>query len=236
MSRREDLNEFYRILDELQQRVGGCRRLQECTGKSGWPERGVYFFFEDGEFREDQKTLRVVRVGTHAITATSRTTLFNRLYTHRGHSDLGGNHRGSIFRKRIGEALWKVKPQPITSPRLGVFAAVLPVPSDWLRLRWNARSAPISDRCPFSGSTFLTSPAGVATVRIWNSIPLRCSAISSGLPLIRPRRSGWDCNQARERFKNPACGTRTTSRNSMTRCSLENSGLTSAALLLDTRA
>lgn len=75
MSRREDLNEFYRILDELQQRVGGCRRLQECAGKSGWPERGVYFFFEDGEFREDQKTLRVVRVGTHAITATSRTTL-----------------------------------------------------------------------------------------------------------------------------------------------------------------
>ena len=112
MSRREDLNKFYEILAELRERVGGCRRLHECTGKSGWPERGVYFFFEDGEFREDQKTPRVVRVGTHAITATSRTTLWNRLHTHRGHSDLGGNHRGSIFRKRVGEALWKVKPHP----------------------------------------------------------------------------------------------------------------------------
>jgi hypothetical protein len=107
MNRTEDLNEFYGILGELLVRVGGCRRLSDCTGKSGWPERGVYFFFEDGEFREDQTTLRVVRVGTHAITATSKTTLWNRLHTHRGHSDLGGNHRGSIFRKRIGEALWK---------------------------------------------------------------------------------------------------------------------------------
>ena len=112
MSRSEDLNTFYELLGELRERVGGCRRLQECTGKSGWPERGVYFFFEDGEFREDQNTLRVVRVGTHAITATSKTTLWSRLHTHRGHSDLGGNHRGSIFRKRIGEALWKVKQHP----------------------------------------------------------------------------------------------------------------------------
>lgn len=112
MNRTEDLNEFYKILGELRERVGGCRRLSDCTGKSGWPERGVYFFFEHGEFREDQKTLRVVRVGTHAITATSKTTLWNRLHTHRGHSDLGGNHRGSIFRKRIGEALWKVKTHP----------------------------------------------------------------------------------------------------------------------------
>ncbi len=112
MSRCEDLNTFYELLGELRERVGGCRRLQECTGKSGWPERGVYFFFEDGEFREGQKTMRVVRVGTHAITATSKTTLWNRLHTHRGHSDLGGNHRGSIFRKRIGEALWKGKSHP----------------------------------------------------------------------------------------------------------------------------
>jgi hypothetical protein len=112
MSRREDLNSFYEILGELRERLGGSRRLRNCTGKSGWPESGVYFFFEDGEFREDQNTLRVVRVGTHAITATSKTTLWNRLHTHRGHSDLGGNHRGSIFRKRIGEALWKVKTHP----------------------------------------------------------------------------------------------------------------------------
>ena len=51
----------------------------------------------------------MVRVGTHAITDSSRTTLWNRLRTHRGNSDLGGNHRGSIFRKRIGQALWKTR-------------------------------------------------------------------------------------------------------------------------------
>lgn len=112
MARKGDLDCFYEILDDLRQRIGGCRRLHDCTGKSGWPKRGVYFFFEDGEFRDDQRTLRVVRVGTHAITASSRTTLWNRLHTHRGHSDLGGNHRGSIFRKRIGEALWKAEKHP----------------------------------------------------------------------------------------------------------------------------
>jgi hypothetical protein len=163
VSRREDLNEFYRILDELQQRGGGCRRLQECTGKSGWPERGVYFFFEDGEFREDQKTLRVVRVGTHAITATSRTTLWNRLYTHRGHSDLGGNHRGSIFRKRIGEALWKVKPQPHHLTQTWGFRSSASGPVRLAEASLEREVSTLSDRCPFSGSTFLTSPAGVAT-------------------------------------------------------------------------
>lgn len=105
MSRRDDLNRFYRILDDLRKQVGGCRELRHCTSKSGWPERGVYFFFENGELREDRNTARIVRVGTHAITATSKTTLWNRLHTHRGHSDRGGNHRGSIFRKRIGEAM-----------------------------------------------------------------------------------------------------------------------------------
>jgi hypothetical protein len=81
---------------------------KECTRRSGWPGRGVYFFFEDHEFREDGSTLRVVRVGTHAVSANSRTTLWNRLHTHRGASSGGGNHRGSIFRKRVGETLLQV--------------------------------------------------------------------------------------------------------------------------------
>jgi len=41
MSRVEDSNEFYELLDELQQRVGCCRRLSDCTAKSGWPTRSV---------------------------------------------------------------------------------------------------------------------------------------------------------------------------------------------------
>ena len=44
----------------------------------------------------------MVRVGTHALTATSRTTLWGRLRQHRGRlggrNPGGGNHRASIFR------------------------------------------------------------------------------------------------------------------------------------------
>jgi hypothetical protein len=105
MSRRDDLDEFYRLLGELRQRVGGYRLLHDCHGKSGWPERGIYFFFEDGEFREDGVTPRVVRVGTHAISKDSKTKLWTRLRTHRGSRKGGGNHRSSIFRLRVGEAL-----------------------------------------------------------------------------------------------------------------------------------
>lgn len=77
----------------------------------GWPSHGVYFFFEDGESREGGKTLRVTRVGTHALSETSKTTLWKRLSQHRGSvgggNPGGGNHRGSIFRLHVGTALIK---------------------------------------------------------------------------------------------------------------------------------
>jgi hypothetical protein len=75
-----------------------------------WPERGIYFFREDGENRSDTgKGPRVVRVGTHALTASSRTQLWDRLSQHKGVEKTGGgNHRGSIFRLIVGTALiWK---------------------------------------------------------------------------------------------------------------------------------
>ena len=105
MSRHDDLNTFYALLDRLKGKFGGFRYLRDCTGKSGWPERGLYFFFEEGELRQDGVNPRVVRIGTHAVSEGSETSLWDRLHTHRGHADGGGNHRGSIFRKRIGEAL-----------------------------------------------------------------------------------------------------------------------------------
>jgi hypothetical protein len=109
-----DLKRFYDLLDQLEQRVGGRRRLFECTGRLDWPHRGVYFFFEEGE----QKTgsgegPRVVRVGTHALTSGSKTKLWNRLSQHRGSARTGGgNHRGSIFRLLVGEALGNRDPAP----------------------------------------------------------------------------------------------------------------------------
>ncbi len=112
MNRREELDHFYRVIAILRENCTGFRYLKNCTRKSGWPARGVYFFFEDHEFREDGSTLRVVRVGTHAVSANSRTTLWNRLHTHRGAFGGGGNHRGSIFRKRVGEALLQIRSYP----------------------------------------------------------------------------------------------------------------------------
>lgn len=106
--RRQALDEFYEILTELEIEIGGKRYLSDCNGRMDWPLRGVYFFFEDEEYREDGVTPRVVRVGTHALTP-SASTLWGRLSAHKGNSKGtlpgGGNHRGSIFRLHVGTAL-----------------------------------------------------------------------------------------------------------------------------------
>ena len=107
VDRVSDTRRFYELMDRLEVRVGGTRLLAECTGGMGWPRRGLYFFFEPGEARSGSGTgLRVVRVGTHALKAGSRSTLWGRLSQHRGTArDGGGNHRGSIFRLLVGIAL-----------------------------------------------------------------------------------------------------------------------------------
>ncbi|SMB85151.1 hypothetical protein [Deinococcus hopiensis] len=100
------IRHFYTLLDDLEQRLGGRRLLKDCTSK-GWPHRGVYFFFEPGEQRTvTGEGARVVRIGTHAVSANSKTSLWNRLSQHKGKvRDGGGNHRGSIFRSHVGSAL-----------------------------------------------------------------------------------------------------------------------------------
>ena len=107
MDRLDALVRFYEILAELEKRLEGKKRLADCDGRMGWPKRGVYFFFEDGEERADSGVgLRVVRVGTHALKSNSGTTLWTRLYQHKGQEKTGGgNHRGSIFRLIVGTAL-----------------------------------------------------------------------------------------------------------------------------------
>ena len=103
-----DLNRFYELLRSLESAIGGRRTLSDCHGRMGWPLRGVYFFFEPGETRRDG-TPRVTRVGPHALTSSSQSSLWGRLAQHRGrvggrHAG-GGNHRGSIFRRHVGRAL-----------------------------------------------------------------------------------------------------------------------------------
>jgi hypothetical protein len=105
--RLEHLKEFYRLLGRLELANGGARLLADCTGRQGWPRRGVYFFREQGEERADTGSgPRIVRVGTHALKAGSSTSLWTRLSQHRGQARTGGgNHRGSIFRLIVGTAL-----------------------------------------------------------------------------------------------------------------------------------
>lgn len=102
--RKRDLAWFYQVLEKLEKRHGGRRFLTKCDGRMDWPDRGIYFFFENGQERVDSgRGNRVVRIGTHALKRGSKTTLWNRLSQHRGvHRSGGGNHRGSVFRLHIG--------------------------------------------------------------------------------------------------------------------------------------
>lgn len=102
----EDLDYFYSLLNKLNDGLNNGIRLGKTDGKMNWPKKGVYFFFGDGEFRKTSPfESRVVRVGTHAISKGSSSTLWNRLRTHRGTLKLGGNHRGSVFRLHVGNSL-----------------------------------------------------------------------------------------------------------------------------------
>jgi len=106
MNRLEDMRRLYSLLSRLENVVGGKRSLAGLGTARDWPQRGVYFFFEAGEGRSDSGTgPRLVRIGTHALGAGAQSTLQQRLRQHGGSSNGGGNHRGSIFRLLVGEAL-----------------------------------------------------------------------------------------------------------------------------------
>jgi len=108
MRRLDDLDRFYDLLADLERAVGGMRSLRDCTGYMDWPDRGIYFFFAPDESRDDGMP-RLTRIGTHAVSSGSGTALWDRLRAHRGINSGtfagGGNHRGSVFRKRVGEAI-----------------------------------------------------------------------------------------------------------------------------------
>jgi hypothetical protein len=107
------LMRFYSILDTLEQKIGGARRLADCSGRIAWPSKGVYFFREPGELRSDSGNgPRIVRVGTHALRTGSSARLWTRLSQHKGQEKSGGgNHRGSLFRLIVGSALITKKGQ-----------------------------------------------------------------------------------------------------------------------------
>jgi len=106
---KKDIHIFYSLMRALYRRQNGGRRLVDCTGRMDWPSRGVYFFIEDSQPLQTNRykplTLRITRVGTHAVSNGSKTTLWDRLHTHKGVGSGGGSHRSSIFRLHLGFAL-----------------------------------------------------------------------------------------------------------------------------------
>lgn len=104
VSKESDLKEFYRLMSLLERLPNQGLPLSALTGKLQMPSRGVYFFREPGEIWSSGVP-RVVRVGTHAVSAGSKSTLHSRLKAHLGSKSGMGNHRGSIFRLHVGNAL-----------------------------------------------------------------------------------------------------------------------------------
>lgn len=95
---------FSWLMNQLWMAQSGGRRIAETNGRQDWPSRGVYFVLAPGFGVEHGRMPRIVRIGTHAVSQGSKTTLWDRLSTHRGTSRGGGSHRSSVFRLHVGRA------------------------------------------------------------------------------------------------------------------------------------
>lgn len=104
--RAKDVTVLYAILKDPLLRETQLRPFSECSGSMTWPQRGLYIFYEPGYNRMLYSTEpKIMRVGTHAVSEGSSSSLWQRLKTHKGNEDFSGNHRGSIFRLHVGAAL-----------------------------------------------------------------------------------------------------------------------------------
>jgi hypothetical protein len=94
----------YEMFGQLSKTIG-LPNLREALSKD-IPKQGVYFFFDDAEPTKFSAIVpRLVRVGTHGVSAGSVATLRNRLRTHLGTRTGAGNHRASVFRLHVGRAI-----------------------------------------------------------------------------------------------------------------------------------
>lgn len=102
-ARIKDLKRLYSCIDAA--REGGLTfKFSELSNRK-LPKRGVYIFLDPREYNFLKTGPRIVRIGTHAVSSESKSTLRTRLRSHFGQIDGGGNHRGSIFRLHVGRAL-----------------------------------------------------------------------------------------------------------------------------------
>lgn len=104
LDRTDAVKAFYALFEEWGTK-SAILPLRDALQKP-MPEQGVYFFFDPEEETQFSSVLgRLVRIGTHGVSAGSKATLRDRLRTHLGTADGYGNHRSSVFRLHIGEAM-----------------------------------------------------------------------------------------------------------------------------------
>jgi len=102
--RRRAIARSYEMFGQLANRMG-LHKLRDILAEE-LPKQGVYFFFDDGEPTTFSTSIpRLVRIGTHGVSAGSVATLRNRLRTHLGTRTGAGNHRASVFRLHVGRAI-----------------------------------------------------------------------------------------------------------------------------------
>ena len=97
------LGKLYAMIDHARQQ-GGTFRLANLADQK-LPARGVYIFLDPAEPNFMGDAPRIVRIGTHAVSRGSKSSMRNRLRNHLGTSSGSGNHRGSIFRLHVGRAM-----------------------------------------------------------------------------------------------------------------------------------
>ena len=103
-SRRRAIVRSYDMFSQLAARIG-LHKLRDILAED-LPKQGVYFFFDDSEPTNFSTSIpRLVRIGTHGVSAGSTATLRNRLRTHLGTRAGAGNHRASVFRLHVGRAI-----------------------------------------------------------------------------------------------------------------------------------
>jgi hypothetical protein len=117
MNREEQIDSFYKLLDKLIEKYP--LRYLNGIRNGDLPEKGVYFFFEEGEYRATSDQKRVVRIGTHAAQAKSKATLYKRLKQHSGPNHGYGRNRNSVQRELIGYSI-RNKYHPEDYPEWGI--------------------------------------------------------------------------------------------------------------------
>ncbi len=106
------LDRLYDLLNRVITHNGATiKTLEQYLSEKHTFKRGVYFFYNPNETRATHlNQARIVRVGTHAVSRGSKSTILDRLRQHRGTLVGLGNHRGSIFRLHVGRSILNQNP------------------------------------------------------------------------------------------------------------------------------